>query len=397
MAASTATAASPATAVPKAMVEQRLHLFQLVSPALPVGGFSYSEGLESLVQQGRLGDAATLRSWLEAELWRGCLTVEAATLPGLMALLERARSADSVEAEAALRAVVERDGWLLAQREAPEVRAQQRQMGGSLSGLLADLGWPLPAGAPPLAWPAAWAWAGVCLQLEAGELVEAFLYSWVAGQLSAAVAILATGKFLPHSLHWAPGLLPADEQFAGLSEFRQAVRAWSFPRWILSFLAIFTLGVVGTILWKLFYLSWNQLYLAGWAGSPPADELQDIVQVVMRTEFWSLKFVIITLAVAIGAPIMEELVFRGMLYPSLKRLCQPFSPGWSRLLAAILTGMVFSTAHTCASAAIPLFAFGAFMCLIRDRFGLLTCISIHASFNLWNLVWLKLAPNASNL
>jgi len=218
-----------------------------------------------------------------------------------------------------------------------------------------------------------------------------------AGQLSAAVAILATGKFLPHSLHWAPSLLPADEQFAGLSEFRQAVRAWSFPRWILSFLAIFALGVVGTILWKLFYLSWNQLYLAGWAGSPPADELQDIVQVVMRTEFWSLKFVIITLAVAIGAPIMEELVFRGMLYPSLKRLCQPFSPGWSRLLAAILTGMVFSTAHTCASAAIPLFAFGAFMCLIRDRFGLLTCISIHATFNLWNLVWLKLAPNASNL
>ncbi|MCE2839381.1 MAG: urease accessory protein UreF, partial [Cyanobium sp. 49614_E6] len=80
------------------MVEQRLHLFQLVSPALPVGGFSYSEGLESLVQQGRLGDAPTLRCWLEAELRRGCLTVEAATLPGLMVLLERARSADPLEA-----------------------------------------------------------------------------------------------------------------------------------------------------------------------------------------------------------------------------------------------------------------------------------------------------------
>ena len=84
------------------MVEKRLHLFQLVSPALPVGGFSYSEGLEWLVQHGRLGDAATLRCWLEAELRWGCLTVEAATLPGLMALLERARSADPLEAEAAL-------------------------------------------------------------------------------------------------------------------------------------------------------------------------------------------------------------------------------------------------------------------------------------------------------
>ncbi len=218
-----------------------------------------------------------------------------------------------------------------------------------------------------------------------------------AGQLSAAAAILAIGKFLPRSLHWAPSLMPAEEQLTGLSEFRQAVRAWSFPRWALSFLAIFALGVLGTILWKLFCLSWQQLYLAGWVGSPPADELQDIVQVVMRTELGSIKFIIITLAVAIGAPIMEELVFRGMLYPSLKRLCQPLSPGRSRLLAAILTGMVFSAAHLCASAAIPLFAFGAFMCLIRDRYGLLTCISIHASFNLWNLVWLKLAPNASNL
>ena len=58
---------------PTAMAEKQLHLFQLVSPALPVGGFSYSEGLEWLVQHGRLHDAATVRSWLEAELrlpWR---------------------------------------------------------------------------------------------------------------------------------------------------------------------------------------------------------------------------------------------------------------------------------------------------------------------------------------
>jgi len=186
-----------------AMVEKRLHLFQLVSPALPVGGFSYSEGLEWLVQHGRLHDAPTVRSWLEAELGRGSLTVEAATLPGLMVLLERARSADGLEARAALKSVVERDGWLLAQREAPELRAQQRQMGGSLCELLANLGWPLPAGASPLAWPAAWAWAGVCLQLDPHELVEAFLYSWVAGQLSAAVRLVPLGPTQAQGLQLA--------------------------------------------------------------------------------------------------------------------------------------------------------------------------------------------------
>ena len=170
---------------------------------MPVGGFCYSEGLEWLVQHGRLHDAPTVRSWLEAELGRGSLTVEAATLPGLMVLLERARSADGLEARAALKSVVERDGWLLAQREAAEVRAQQRQMGGSLCELLANLGWPLPAGASPLAWPAAWAWAGVCLQLDPRELVEAFLYSWVAGQLSAAVRLVPLGPTQAQGLQLA--------------------------------------------------------------------------------------------------------------------------------------------------------------------------------------------------
>ena len=170
---------------------------------MPVGGFCYSEGLEWLVQHGRLHDAPTVRSWLEAELGRGSITVEAATLPGLMVLLERARSADGLEARAALKSVVERDGWLLAQREAAEVRAQQRQMGGSLCELLANLGWPLPAGASPLAWPAAWAWAGVCLQLDPRELVEAFLYSWVAGQLSAAVRLVPLGPTQAQGLQLA--------------------------------------------------------------------------------------------------------------------------------------------------------------------------------------------------
>jgi urease accessory protein len=150
---------------------QRLHLLQLVSPALPVGAFSYSEGLEVLVQRGRLANAAAVEAWLLAELERGALTLEAASLPGLM---------------------------LLAQREAPEMRAQQRQMGGSLLTLLADLGWPLPAGPPTrvrplLAWPAAWAWALLALAIPEQTGLEAYLYGWVATQLSAAVRLVPLG------------------------------------------------------------------------------------------------------------------------------------------------------------------------------------------------------------
>lgn len=160
------------------MSTERLRLFQLVSPALPVGAFSYAEGLEGLVQTGRLGDGPAVARWLEQELCHGALAMEAAWLPFLR--------------EASPEELRERDRWLLALREAPEVRAQQRQMGGSLLRLLADLGFDPPR--LDLAWPAAFALAGRALELPALDLVEAYLYGWVANQLSAAVRLVPLGS-----------------------------------------------------------------------------------------------------------------------------------------------------------------------------------------------------------
>ena len=90
----------------------------------------------------------------------------------------------------ACRRIVDLDGWLLATREAAEVRAQQRQMGGSLMQLLADMGHPLPEPVP-LAWPAAL--GGCFLNVPVQEMVEGYLYGWVANQLSAAVRLVPLG------------------------------------------------------------------------------------------------------------------------------------------------------------------------------------------------------------
>jgi len=221
----------------------RLRLMQLVSPALPVGAFSYSEGLEVLVQAGRLGDAAALGSWLEAELERGSLTLEAAALSELRQCL----AAWQHSGPEAMVDLVDLDGWLLALREAPEVRAQQRQMGSSLLQLLADLGWPLPAGVaeaagqgsrPRLAWPAAFAWAGHCLEIGSPELEEAYLYGWTANQISAAVRLVPLGptegqrlqlRLAPRIAAQAAELAAADPRQlwtggvgAGLAQLRHA-------------------------------------------------------------------------------------------------------------------------------------------------------------------------------
>ena len=170
-----------------------LALLQLVSPALPVGAFSYAEGLEVLVQAGELSDGATLKAWLEAELQFGLLAVEAAALGPM----QQAFKTSNMEQ------LLDLNGWLIAQREAPEIRAQQWQMAGSLLQLLAAMGWPLTEQCQGLkltalkltglGWTAAWAWAGHCLDLAATDLVEAYLYGWLANQISAAVRLIPLG------------------------------------------------------------------------------------------------------------------------------------------------------------------------------------------------------------
>ncbi len=204
----------------------RLRLLQLVSPALPVGAFSYAEGLEWLVQAGRIADGAALMRWLEGELGRGALGLEVAALAPLRQALGRWQQGD----HAAAAELVDLDGWLLAQREAPELRAQQRQMGASLLQLLADLGWPQPAAGdalgaqlptPQLAWPTAFAWAGLCLAIGSPQLEEAYLYGWTANQISAAVRLVPLGPTEGQRLQL---------QLAPLIAERAAVLAAADPR-----------------------------------------------------------------------------------------------------------------------------------------------------------------------
>lgn len=172
----------------QADAEARLRLFQLVSPALPVGAFSYSEGLEVLVQSGVLTDEVALLTWLRAELSHGVLAVETAALSELTQALQQWRHDPR-----AAHAVVVLDRQLLAQREAAEVRAQQRQMGQSLLQLLADMGWPLPYPQLALGWPVAYAWAALSFGIGSPAMEEAYLYSWVANQISAAVRLVPLG------------------------------------------------------------------------------------------------------------------------------------------------------------------------------------------------------------
>ncbi|WP_269611491.1 urease accessory protein UreF [Prochlorococcus marinus] len=168
----------------------KLEFLQLISPSLPVGAFSYSEGLEWLVQNKKVYDEKTLFNWIESELSRGQITIEASSIPYIMRDLVHWRDNKDIQNKLIIQ---EWNSWLSSLRDSPEVRSQQTQMGESLLQLLIDLDHPLPDNKKKFIWPIAWAWAGVCWDISPIDLVEGFLYSWVANQLSAALRLLSLG------------------------------------------------------------------------------------------------------------------------------------------------------------------------------------------------------------
>ena len=168
----------------------QLEFLQLLSPSLPVGAFSYSEGLEWLVQNKKVNNETTLFNWIESELSRGQITIEASSISYIMKDLVDWKNNRDVQHKFVIE---EWNSWLSSLRDSPDVRSQQTQMGESLLQLLIDLDHPLPDNEKKFIWPIAWAWAGVCWKIPPIDLVEGFLYSWVANQLSAALRLLSLG------------------------------------------------------------------------------------------------------------------------------------------------------------------------------------------------------------
>ncbi|KAM3105596.1 urease accessory protein UreF [Phormidesmis sp. 146-33] len=104
-----------------------LRLLQLASSTLPVGAYSYSEGVEAIVQSGKIESAESLEHWLRQELRYGAVRLEAAVM---------VRAARSLSDPAT---VLYWNRWLSAVRETEELRSQSWQMGRSLRCLFQDL------------------------------------------------------------------------------------------------------------------------------------------------------------------------------------------------------------------------------------------------------------------
>lgn len=165
---------------------------QLASPALPVGGFAYSQGLEMAAEQGLVTDAASAQRWI-GDLLR--LVVARFEAP----LWLRAFDADAAGDAVRFGAI---NAELFAARETAELRAESLQMGASLCRVLPALGVEPPAH-DGLVYPAAF--AAACCRLGVGREagLAAYLWAWTENQVLAAVKIVPLGQQAGQSMLFA--------------------------------------------------------------------------------------------------------------------------------------------------------------------------------------------------
>jgi urease accessory protein len=164
-----------------------LRLLHLASPALPIGGFTYSQGIEWAVEAGWVRTAADLDAWLADQLHASLARVD---LP----LLPRMHAACAERDAAGLSALVDR---LIAARETAELRLEEGNRGRALADLLGA--WGLADAAdwrPRLArsQAAGFAFASAAWGLDPRQAAGAYAWSWLENLVLAAVKIVPLGQ-----------------------------------------------------------------------------------------------------------------------------------------------------------------------------------------------------------
>jgi urease accessory protein len=215
-----------------------LALLQLASPALPIGGYSYSGGLEWGIESGAVRDAAGAREWIadalalplasfDGPLMRAALRVargvpDDAGLPG-------AADGDAAEGplgEAALASLVVLNATAIAARETEELRLESEQMGYSLGRWLAAV-CPRPADdvaiaarLAPLSLPLAWALAAARLGLDERDALLGLFWTFAENQAMVLMKALPMGQIAAQRMlrELAPDIEAAIERALALPE-----------------------------------------------------------------------------------------------------------------------------------------------------------------------------------
>ena len=164
-----------------------VRLMQLLSPNLPVGAFSYSQGLEWVVERAWVNDVPSLQSWL-LELLHGQMQQQ--ELP-LLAAMYRAAEQNEMEA------LQYYSHELLAYRETSELRAEEANRGRALAQVLLALNLPTVRERLPLlqlSQHTGFAWACQHWGVSLRDCLQGFAWSWLENAVLVAVKTVPLGQ-----------------------------------------------------------------------------------------------------------------------------------------------------------------------------------------------------------
>jgi len=181
---------------------QLLCLLQLASPTLPVGAYSYSEGIELLVNTGKIHDYESLKKWLVDSMKFGAIRLE-------VGLILRAYSATKSRD---LQLLNNWNNWATAAKETEELRLQSLQMGRTLIRLFINIQPDLPtelmsfiqgkieAETDFCNLAIAYGFISACWQIEIESAILGYLHSWAANLVNAGVKLIPLGQTVGQKL-----------------------------------------------------------------------------------------------------------------------------------------------------------------------------------------------------
>lgn len=161
-----------------------LRLLQLVSPALPVGAYAFSQGLETAIHWHWIRKAEDVQEWLTQQLR---LSLASLDLPVLLRLHRALLQGDA-------QGVGEWNNFLLASRETSELRLSDTATGEALTRLLPTLQVPLLPLPGAASFVTRFAEAAVHWQIDEDASLLGLAWSWLELQVAAATKLVPLGQ-----------------------------------------------------------------------------------------------------------------------------------------------------------------------------------------------------------